>query len=152
LAAAITQPLAAAGVKMVVWEFGSAGSLASLLLSDPLSRQAIAEVRLYPQDSRGTSQSTFDDARESAIRSARRAARDSQIGTIAALAVRVSDDDALVAEGAVGIALIHAGGVESTTHTVAGRPEEIRRRAALLAAEFLWRELRRAAGGRPEID
>jgi nicotinamide-nucleotide amidase len=152
LAAAITQPLAAAGVRILIVEIGSAGTLSSLLLSDPSARRAIAEARLYPPDARETASSPSLDAGGLAVRTARRAARESELGTVAVLAVCIADEDQRVSDGSVGVVLAHAGGFASTTSNVHGRPEEIRRRAALLAAEFLWRELNAAARIRPVLD
>ena len=137
LAAAVVQPLAAAQTRLAIWEAGTAGAFAGMLLADSHARSVVAEARLWP-------------ALPSEIRDvldfAREATRASGVGTAAALAISMDGASTRVIDGEVRIAFAHAGTISDCSHTVRGVPAEIRRRAALLAAEFVWGEIRSAAG------
>ncbi len=134
LAGAATQQLAAAAAKLALWEAGTAGVVTNMLMSDPQSAGVVADARVW------------NAGDTSARELARAATRESGIGIAAAVVVNISDESQKVTDGAVEIALAHAGTIIDDTANVRGAPEEIRRRAALLTAEFLWRELRSAAG------
>jgi competence/damage-inducible protein CinA-like protein len=137
LAAAITQPLAAASAQMAVWEAGTAGVFATLLLSDSQAQGTVSESRTWsklPTD--------LGNARDFA----REATNTSGVGIAAALIARYDSLEGRVTDGSVHVALAHAGRIVDRIQNVRGTPDEIRRRSALLAAEFLWIEIRSAAG------
>lgn len=144
LAAAVVQPLCAAGIKLGICELGSGGGLAALLLGDPVAETAVAWANVLPltpvQARDGQS------AVELAIRTAKEHASNREVGTIVALALKSETSDGDIGDGEVGLALVHAGQLRTDERRVRGNAEERRRRAALLGAEFLWRELRIAAG------
>ena len=141
LAAAIVQPLAATRTRIAIWEAGSAGQLASLLLSDPVSESLVADSRSWPG-----AYAHASDVREFA----RATAQTTGVGTACALVAEFSDPIGGVADGVVAVAFVHAGTIVDTEYRVRGTPDEIRRRSVLIAAEFLWLEIRRAAQCRGE--
>lgn len=137
LAAAITQPLAAAGARMVVWEIGTAGAFANLLLADSAAQRVVTETRAWPAHAHAV-----DGARELA----REAVRTTNTGVATAIVANIDELDSGVSDGRVDIAFAHAGSIVERCHVVRGTPAEIRRRATLLASELLWYEVRSAAG------
>lgn len=143
LAAAVVQPLVAAGIQFAVWEAGTAGSLLELLLSDSQSMHAVADARIWPSPVAYSAGEPFRIRRF-----ALDAARAASVGTAAAVAVHFESLDAAVVDAAVEVALTHAGRSADRSQQVRGTPQEIRRRAALFAAEVLWAEIRAAAGVR----
>ncbi len=143
LAAAITQPLAAASAQITIWEAGTAGVLATLLLSDNQAQAVVVESRTWSRPPTG-----LGNAREFA----REATNTSGVGIAAALIAQYDSLENRVTDGSVHVALAHAGRIVDRIQKVRGTPDEIRRRAALLAAEFLWIEIRSAAGVRTATD
>lgn len=144
LAAAVVQPLTAAGIKIGVCELGSGGGLSALLLADPAAESAIAWSSLLPLHAvDGYRERSAEDLAASA---ARQHAGSRDLGTIAVVALKSASTDSDVTTGEVGLALAHAGRLRTDERKIQGTTEELRRRTALLGAEFLWRELRIAAG------
>ena len=139
LAAALMQPLIAAGTRIAVWEAGTAGGLSSLLLSESATQDLVGDSRIWPVPGRD----------HPGIRDfARLAARTSGYGTACALTASFSESDSEVINGAASVAFAHAGRIVDREYSVRGTPGEIRRRSVLIAAEFLWSEVRLAAGVR----
>jgi len=144
LAAAIVQPLAAAGIQIAVWEAGTAGSLLELLLSDSQAMHAVADARIWPSPAAYSAAEPFQ-IRQLALD----AARSAGVGTAAGVAAHFDSQDTAIVDGTIEVALTHAGRSVDRSQQVRGAPQEIRRRAALFAAEVLWTEIRAAAGVRP---
>lgn len=137
LAAAITQPLAAASAQIAIWEVGSAGTFINMLMADNQAAPVVADARIWSGQPAGR-MSVRDLARE--------ATRTTGVGIAAAIITEIDEPESAVTDGTVDLALAHAGTIVDASHKVRGAPDEIRRRSALLAAEFLWTEIRSAAG------
>ncbi|CAN5737639.1 hypothetical protein BH23CHL2_BH23CHL2_15040 [soil metagenome] len=144
LAAAITQPLTAAGIQFSVWEAGTAGALTSMLLSDGQAQESVAEARLWAAPDRYAQSRSFN-IRQFALD----ATTGAGCGTAAAVAAHISSENAALSDGLVEVALAHAGDIIDASQQIRGTADEVRRRSALFAAEFLWSQIRDAAGVRP---
>jgi nicotinamide-nucleotide amidase len=147
LASAILEPLAATGSRLAVWEAGSAGRLATLLGESPLADlvlehcSSVTYRALAADGSAKPEQLASSGAREAAV----------TVGVDygAAIVVAVSEgssDDRATADIALGF--WHAGEVRTRSHTVSANPTEIRRRAAMWAADFLWTAVRNTTASR----
>jgi len=154
LAYAILQPLATLGVRMAVWEAGSAGRLTNLLQSDDLVAQVVAVTRSMTYQQACFEIGAIEAPERVALRCARDAALTTGNGTAAALAVDIDfSSDALqpgVGRGSIGLAFVHPDDELSRAHEVTAVPDEIRRRATLWAADFLFSAIRDATAARLE--
>lgn len=151
LAYAILQPLATVGVRLAVWEAGTAGAFLNLLQTDDRVAGIVSDAR----------SSTFEFARLEvgaeenpvcvALACARAAAGNAGINTATSLAVNVTGDDQAERRfGEIGMALVHPGGEVTRDRQISATPPEIRRRATLWTAEFLWSSIRDATGIRQD--
>lgn len=147
LAHAILQPLATVGVPLAVWEAGSAGRLTSLLQSDDSVCAVVADARASTYEFALGQTGAQNSARDVAIACARSASRTAGIGTGAALAVKLTDVEASTGlYGSVAVAFVHPDGEAVQEHVMVSHSDEIRRRATLWAAEFLWKQVVAATG------
>lgn len=142
LAHAILQPLATVGVSMAVWEAGSAGRLTNLLQSDDSVCTVVADSRASTYDFALAQTGAEDTAKDVAIACARSVSRTAGAGTAAALTVKLEP----VASGSgtlgtVAVAFVHPDGEAVQEHFITTHSDEIRRRATLWAAEFLWKQV-----------
>ncbi len=143
LAGAVVQPLLAAGVKMALIEVGTAGALSQIVLGDAEAEAAVAISTVLPVRS---SRATINSSVEHAVEIAKTATGSPETGTRAAVVLDIASLEDRPGSGSVGMALVHAGGLRTSSQAVHGSSVEMRRRSGLLAAEFLWRELRIASG------
>jgi nicotinamide-nucleotide amidase len=154
LAYAILQPLATLGVRMAVWEAGSAGRLTNLLQSDDLVAHVVAETRGMTYRHACFEIGAIESPERVALRCAREAAKTNGNGTATALAVDIDfSADGLppgAGRGSIGIAFVHPDDELSRAHEVTAVPDEIRRRATLWAADFLFAAIRDATAARLE--
>lgn len=149
LGAAIFAPLVTSGRSLAISEAGAGGRTANLLAEEPtgIERFRGAVVRSFDEAAAryGTDTEAPDAPAEVARREAHsiRAALDADVGF--AVAARLEPGES--ADKTVGtIALCLDLGDEPSLrrHQVMSIPSEIRRRAALWSAEFLWNALRSA--------
>jgi nicotinamide-nucleotide amidase len=141
LASAVLDPIARSCARLSVWEAGNAGRLASLLADSPLADQVLASCVSVS----GGAFSFDGDATPSSLAAsgAQQAALTDGVDYGAAVVVRVLESGGRDRQnGEIALALAHPGGVAIRTQTIMSNPSEIRRRATLSAAEFLWTTLR----------
>lgn len=154
LAYAILQPLLARDVVLALWEAGSAGRLANLLQGDDLVAAVVADARVTTFARAAEELGPGEPPGRIALRCARQAALTTGNGVAVALAVEIVPDDGSLTNGygrgAIGLAFVHPDGELSREHEVTAVPDEIRRRATLWAAEFLWSAIRDATTVRLE--
>lgn len=147
LAHAILQPLATVGVSLAVWEAGSAGRLTNLLQSDDTVAPVVADSRSSTYEFALAQTGAEDSAKEVAIAVARSASRTAGTGTSAGLAVKLEHDESRPdVLGKISVAFVHPDGEAIQEHFFTSHPDEIRRRATLWAAEFLWKQVAAATG------
>ena len=127
---AVLEPLLAIGDRLAIVEQGTAGQVATLLLSDERVEGAVCETR------------TLGAATDTIARSPLERARELQSSTGAEFALGVvasvdAQDDMGRWDAVVEIAVIGPNTQHVSTHTLAARRLEVGRRASLLAAEVL---------------
>jgi nicotinamide-nucleotide amidase len=141
LASAVLDPIARSGAKLSVWEAGNAGRLAGLLGESPIADQALETCVSVSYNALMVD----GDATPSTLASsgAQQAAATSGVEYGAAVVVRIDDNGSRDRQsGDIAITLAHPGGVTLRTQVIMSNPPEIRRRATMTAAEFLWTALR----------
>ena len=141
LAAAITEPLRAAAVKLAVWEAGAGGTFTRFLMENDESAAAVGDARVW-SDADQLLVHEGGDVR----RVAQQASIRTGLGTAIALTVRSAPSRQGLSNGSIELAFIHAGEIAARQVEIHASVREIHRRCALLAAEMLWFELRSAAG------
>lgn len=142
LADALLRPIHISGHQVAIWEAGNAGRFANLIEESILADEVVAEAR-STSFALAADHSDDTDAERTAIWCARRSARDHGTGYGVSVAVSLSAGDTPDrSSGEVGIALAHPGGIASRRHEVTAVPHEIRRRATMWAADFVWSTLR----------
>jgi nicotinamide-nucleotide amidase len=146
LSSAILAPLAAMGEKVAVWEAGNAGRLAMLLgecqhAEDALETcVSVSYVAVDPDRAANPEQLAASGAREAAVTSGTRFG--------AAVVVSITQGETIDRYNAeVGMAFWDNGAVTTRSQRVTTNPPEIRRRATMAAAEFLWTRVAAATGG-----
>lgn len=149
LADALLRPIQMSGAKVAIWEAGNAGRLTNLIDESIVADEAVSGARTtsfavvaYPADN--------PDAEETAIRCATLAATEDSVeyGVSVAVYLEPGDTDDR-AHGQVGIALVHPAGVAHRRHEITAPPHEVRRRATMWAADFLWSTLRETTRHHP---
>lgn len=149
LASAVLSPLVNSTTRIAVWEAGNAGRLANLLGESELADQVLdACVSVSIASVLSGSETSVSAI---ATSGAQQAASTSGVQYGVALVVNINDDGARDRRtGEIAIALAHPDGIELRTQSVTSNPAEIRRRATMTAAEFLWTTLRGVAGSRSD--
>jgi len=150
LADALLRPIQMAGAKVAIWEAGNAGRLTNLIDESILADEVVAGARTtsfvsaaFPVERPG--------AEQTAIRCATVAATEEEVEYGVSVAVELTPGDTEDrAHGIVGIALVHPGGVAHRRHEITAPPHEVRRRATMWAADFLWSTLRETTRRHPE--
>lgn len=141
LASAILRPIIADGERISLHEAGSAGRLTALLADVDESDSGIAASLITSFAEAATATGSQEPA---AIASwcASNAARTGMTRYACGIAVNISRrETADRAEGGIAISIITPSGEATRTHQVTAVPPEIRRRATMLAADFLWSTL-----------
>lgn len=150
LADALLRPIQMAGAKVAIWEAGNAGRLTNLIDESILADEVVAGARTtsfvsaaFPVERPG--------AEQTAIRCATVAATEEEVEYGVSVAVELTPGDTEDrAHGNVGIALVHPEGVAHRRHEITAPPHEVRRRATMWAADFLWSTLRETTRRHPE--
>ncbi len=146
LGRAILEPLARAGWTLAVVEDGSGGRLAGYLVDEPLASRILRRVTVYAEsaESEGTL-GKLARARATAEHLQSRA------DCIAAVLVRFDSSEQLDrTTGEIYLYGVTPQGEAEREHRITAHPQEIRRRAGLWAAEFLWRLVTEVTKGFPE--
>lgn len=147
LASAVLEPIARAGSRLSVWEAGNGGRLAGLLGDSPLADRVLVSCVSVTSNS-----FSFDgDATPSSLAAsgAQQAALTSGTEYGAAVVVQIGDGGGRDRQaGDIALALSHPDGVVVRTQTVMSNPSEIRRRATMSAADFLWSSLKAETSSR----
>lgn len=142
LSDALLRPIQMAGEHVAIWEAGNAGRLTSLIEESILADEVVAGAR-STSFALAARQTENPDVERTAAWCARSSASELGVNYGISVAVRLtSGDTADRSSGNVGIALAHPSGVVSRRHEVTAVPHEIRRRATMWAADFLWATLR----------
>ena len=134
---AVLSPIAARGQTLATWEVGTGGLVASLFMSDDSVSHAVRDARVTALDSTGEQsirESVIDIARRHAQDVARQTSADYSLGIVSDLG---QPDNVGRHDARVGIAVVTQNSIASVEHKLAAAPAEVRRRATLLAAEFL---------------
>ncbi|HMM42158.1 MAG TPA: molybdopterin-binding protein [Thermomicrobiales bacterium] len=142
LSDALLRPIHMTGEHVAIWEAGNAGRLTSLIEESILADEVVAGAR-STSFALATQRTDDPDVEQTAAWCARTSASEHGVGYGISVAVQLtSGDTADRSSGNVGIALAHPSGVVSRRHEVTAVPHEIRRRATMWAADFLWATLR----------
>lgn len=148
LADALLRPIQMTGQHVAIWEAGNAGRLTNLIEESILADEVVAGARAT-SFLLAVGDSTNPDAESTAVWCAREAARELGVDYGVSVAVRLAPGDSPDrSTGDVGIALAHPAGIASRRHSVTAVPHEIRRRATMWAADFLWTTLRETTRSR----
>jgi nicotinamide-nucleotide amidase len=151
LASVILELIAAAGEQLAIWEAGNAGRLTSLLQEAPQADTTIVAVRStsfdIAADALGYPASALDLAGACATAAAQRSGAD--IGVSVAIQLTPSGHPDRM-RGSIGMALWRHGELATREQQVSAVTPEIRRRATMSAADFLWSMLRDPAGVQPD--
>lgn len=148
LADALLRPIQMTGQHVAIWEAGNAGRLTNLIEESILADEVVAGARAT-SFLLAVGDSTNPDAESTAVWCAREAARELGVDYGVSVAVRLAPGDSPNrSTGDVGIALAHPAGIASRRHSVTAVPHEIRRRATMWAADFLWTTLRETTRSR----
>ncbi|HET7035688.1 MAG TPA: molybdopterin-binding protein [Thermomicrobiaceae bacterium] len=144
LGAAILEPLVRTGATLALSELGSGGRLSELLVEEPSAERRLLASVVQPWE-----QATAPGESAAAL-AAREAAKirerfGADFGY--AIAVRMEPGETPdVTRGEVALCLAGPGAPVERGHRVNAIPAEVRRRAGLWAAEFLWRALHEQVG------
>jgi len=150
LADALLRPIQIAGAKVAIWEAGNAGRLTNLIDESILADEVVAGARTTSFVSAAFPVER-PDAEQTAIRCATVAATEEEVEYGVSVAVELTPGDTEDrAHGIVGIALVHPEGVAHRRHEITAPPHEVRRRATMWAADFLWSTLRETTRRHPE--
>jgi len=150
LADALLRPIQMAGAKVAIWEAGNAGRLTNLIDESILADEVVAGARTTSFVSAAFPVER-PDAEQTAIRCATVAATEEEVEYGVSVAVELTPGDTEDrAHGIVGIALVHPEGVAHRRHEITAPPHEVRRRATMWAADFLWSTLRETTRRHPE--
>lgn len=150
LADALLRPIQMAGAKVAIWEAGNAGRLTNLIDESILADEVVAGARTTSFVSAAFPVER-PDAEQTAIRCATVAATEEEVEYGVSVAVELTPGDTEDrAHGNVGIALVHPEGVAHRRHEITAPPHEVRRRATMWAADFLWSTLRETTRRHPE--
>jgi len=150
LADALLRPIQMAGAKVAIWEAGNAGRLTNLIDESILADEVVAGARTTSFVSAAFPVER-PDAEQTAIRCATVAATEEEVEYGVSVAVELTPGDTDDrAHGIVGIALVHPEGVAHRRHEITAPPHEVRRRATMWAADFLWSTLRETTRRHPE--
>ena len=150
LADALLRPIQIAGAKVAIWEAGNAGRLTNLIDESILADEVVAGARTTSFVSAAFPVER-PDAEQTAIRCATVAATEEEVEYGVSVAVELTPGDTEDrAHGNVGIALVHPEGVAHRRHEITAPPHEVRRRATMWAADFLWSTLRETTRRHPE--
>ncbi|MBA2454830.1 MAG: competence/damage-inducible protein A [Chloroflexia bacterium] len=134
---AVLSPLVEAGDTLAIWEAGTSGQVIALLMSDDLVSQAIVDGRVT---SHNTANEHFkaENIVELARHCANAMASNGDTSYSLGIAANLGPPDNIGRHDArIGIAVATSRGISEVEHKVAAAPAEVRRRATLLAAEFL---------------
>ena len=149
LADALLRPIQMSGGHIAIWEAGNAGRLASLVEESILADEVIAGAR-STSFALALQRTDDPDVQGTAAWCARASANELDVAYGISVVVQLAAGaDADRSTGQVGIALAHPGGITSRRHEITAVPHEIRRRATMWAADFLWSTLRETTRHRP---
>lgn len=144
LGSAILEPLLRTGDTLALSEVGSGGRLSELLVEEPTAeRRLLASVVQPWEQAAAPGESVAEVAAREAVK-----ARDRFGATFGyAIAVRMEPGETPdVTRGHVALCLAGPGEPVERAHRVNAIPAEVRRRAGLWAAEFLWKTLHEQVG------
>lgn len=149
LADAILQMIHVSGDQIAIWEAGNAGRLTTLIEESILADEVVAGAR-STSFALAQQMTESPDVERAAQSCARATAGESGVAYGASVVVRLTAGDTVDrSHGDVGIALSHPDGISSRRHEVTAVPHEIRRRATMWAADFLWSTLQETTRRRP---
>lgn len=146
LGAAILAPLITTGDTISIGEAGSGGHFSSLIAEEPASvvhfRGGLTRAYAHATAARGLQRSEPDAplllAREEARAIREMLPADFGLGIVVRLSSGETQDRT---RGDIALCLVGPRGQRERTQSLSAVPSEIRRRAALLAGEFLWNAL-----------
>jgi nicotinamide-nucleotide amidase len=151
LADALLQMLKQSGNRAAIWEAGSAGRLTNLLDESTLADDVIDHAGTTSYEAAFAAAGDGDDIEHIAAFCARAAGSGASVPIGISLVVRIIPGERPdSAVGTVGIALAQPGTVVTRSHSVTANPAEIRRRATMWAADFLWSALQDATAVHPD--
>lgn len=137
---AVLLPLAERGYQLDIWESGTGGQVASLLLSDSSVAHVVREARALGLKVPYGDTSNIDDPLQCARRAPVGVESSPTSDIRLSVAVTLGDRDTVGRHDArVGIVVLWKEDELAVEHTLAAAPAEIGRRASLLAAEALRR-------------
>ncbi len=143
IATVILRSVAASGGTLAIWEAGNAGHLGVLLEESELGDSVVVDARTTSYQAAIAETGAPDDPEAVAIACALIAAERSGAAYGASVVVRLSPGEVPDrATGDVAVALAKNGQPLVRRNTISAIPQEIRRRATLLAVDFLWSSLR----------
>lgn len=146
---AVLWPLAETGESLALWEAGTGGQVVALFMSDDSVSQAVLDARVTSLDA-VKKHLGAGDVVELARYCANAVAANSDASYAMGITVDLGPPDDIGRHDArIGIVVVTSQGISQVEHKVAAAPAEIRRRATLLAAEFLRLSISDARESRP---
>ena len=143
IATVILRAIGTSGGRIAVWEAGNAGHLGVLLEESELGDSVVADARTTSFEAAMNETGASNDPEAVATACAMLAAERSGVDHGVSVVVRLSPGETPDrAAGDVVIALALNGQPSIRRNTISAIPQEIRRRATLLAVDFLWSSLR----------
>jgi len=150
IATVILRAVAVSGGTIAVWEAGNAGHLGVLLEESDLGDSVVVDARTTSFGVAINETGSADDPEAVAIACATLAAQRTGATHGVSVVVRLSPGEVPDrATGEVVVALTIDGQPKVRRNTISAIPQEIRRRATLLAVDFLWTSLRDETTPRP---
>ena len=149
LPVAVLAPLVTAEENVAVWEAGTAGQVVAFFMSDDSVSGAILDARVTSFDAAGEMFGVTD-----VVELARQCANSMTTTADATYAMGIAAslgpvDNIGRHDARIGIVVVTPHSIAEVEHKVGAAPAEIRRRATLLAAEFLRLSISDARSNRP---
>lgn len=146
---AVLSPLVEAGESLAIWEAGTGGQVVALLMSDDSVSQAILDARVTSLDAAGENFNAGD-----VVELARHCSNTMAANSDASYAMGITvdlgpHDDIGRHDARIGIVVVTSDEISEVEHKVGAAPAEARRRATLLAAEFLRLSILDSRSSRP---
>lgn len=146
---AVLSPLVEAGESLAIWEAGAGGQVVALFMSDDSVSMAILDARVTSLNA-ASEHLRAGDVVDVARHCANAVAATSNANYAMAITVDLGPSDDIGRHDArIGIVVVTSHGISEVEHKVGAAPAEVRRRATLLAAEFLRLSISDARSSRP---